>query len=85
MLDKNLTIYINGQEQHFPCNECKASDKCMNGANCQIVAYISGKLPEVYFKMNNSFPNLTIHTDDLAHAKTIVNRAIRKRSLSHTR
>lgn len=85
MLDKNLTIYINGQELHFPCNECKASGKCMNGANCQVVAYISGKLPDVYFRMNNNFPKITIHTDDLTRAESIVNRAIRKRCLSRNK
>lgn len=83
--DRQVRITLNGQDTFFPCNKCKSCTECMNGMKCKIQDYMSVRLPDVRFKLNNHQPQIIVDVADITQAKHIINRAIRMRNMNRVK
>lgn len=86
-IDRKIKITLNDESVEFPCNLCKSSKECMGGVLCKMTEYISNRLPEVYFKLDQNQPNIIVKSDkdSVIKAQNVINRAIRLRNVNRNR
>ena len=81
-VNKQIKIMVNNQPYVFACNLCRSFYKCMNGTQCQILDYISTRLPNVHYGVSDRMIHIDVQTNDIDKANMVVLRAIRKRCVN---
>ncbi len=85
MFDRKIYINLNEKNFAFSCNMCKSFKSCKGAEQCKLLEYISARLPNVYFTLNQNKPNIIIKSDNMEQAETIILRAIKLRNINRIR
>lgn len=86
--NRQVDLSINDETIRIICNQCKANEKCMSGMQCQVLQYITERVPNVTWRYSDVNPKIGIVADSqdaLDKVRVIVNRAIRMRTIDKSR